>query len=56
LLAYQTGALPFAGDLLPRPVSAYDVDLGKAAAGCFDRETGELVPAEQLKSHHAALA
>jgi transcriptional regulator with XRE-family HTH domain len=56
LLAYQTGALPFAGDHLPRPVSAYDSDLDKAAEGCFDRETGELVSRDQLKSYRDALA
>ncbi len=56
LLAYQTGALPFYGDNLPRPVSPYDSDLGKAQEGCFDRETGEPVPPEQLKSYQEALA
>jgi len=56
LLSYQTGALPFAGDHLPRPVSAYDGDLRKASEGCFDRETGEPVSQDQLKSYHEALA
>jgi transcriptional regulator with XRE-family HTH domain len=50
------GVLPFAGDHLPRPVSAYDGDLAKAAEGCFDRETGEPVPQDRLKSYHEALA
>jgi transcriptional regulator with XRE-family HTH domain len=56
LLAYQAGPPPFAGDHLPRPVSAYDGDLDRVAEGCFDRETGEPVPRDQLKSYHEALA
>jgi transcriptional regulator with XRE-family HTH domain len=56
LLAYQTGASPFPGQNLARPVSAYDSDLGKAAEGCFDRETGKRVPRDQLNGYRDALA
>jgi transcriptional regulator with XRE-family HTH domain len=56
LLAYQTGALPFAGDHLPRSVSVYDGHVGIAAEAYFDREIGEPVPRGQLKSYHEALA
>jgi hypothetical protein len=31
--------------------SAYDKDPGKAVSSCFDRQSGEPVPAEQLKSY-----
>ena len=44
------------GRAAPKPVSAYDKDLGKAAEGCFDRETGEPVRPERLKSYQDALA
>ncbi len=37
-------------------MSAYDGDLGKAREGCFDRETGEPVPGDRLKSYREALA
>ena len=56
LLTYQTGALPFFGYDSPRPVSAYDRDLSKAAQSCVDRETGEPVPRAQLKSYRDTLA
>jgi transcriptional regulator with XRE-family HTH domain len=56
LLAYQVNMLPFSGEDFPRPVSAYDSDLGKAAEGCLDRETGRPVPRDQLKSYWDALA
>ncbi len=56
LLAYQTGTLPFAAEHLRRPVSAYDGNLSKAVEACFDRESGEPVPQEQLRSYRDALA
>jgi len=56
LLAYQTEALSFAGDHPPRPVSAYDGNLGIAAEGCFDRESGGSVARDKLKSYRDALA
>lgn len=55
LLAYQTGALPFSGDKLPRPMSAYDKDLERALESCFDRETGEPMLPDKLKSYQDAL-
>ena len=39
-----------------KPVSAYNKDLDKAAEGYFDRETGEPVSSEDLKSYQEALA
>lgn len=39
-----------------KPVSAYEQDPSKAAAGCFDRKTGEAVPPEHLKTYEEALA
>src|SRR5215217_8678128 len=56
LLAYQTGMLPFSGEDLPRPVSAYDSNLDEALEGCFDRESGKPVPRDRLKSYRDALA
>jgi hypothetical protein len=56
LLAYQGEASPFFSEDLPRPVSAYDRDLDKAAEGCFDRETDKPVPQDRLKSNRDALA
>src|SRR5829696_3446967 len=47
---------PFSGKDFPRPVSAYDKDLSKAAEGCFDRETGRPVSRDQLKCYLDALA
>lgn len=41
LLAYQMEKVASSKKHIPRPVSAYDQVLGKAAKGCFDRETGE---------------
>jgi len=56
LLAYQTRFGTSGGKALPKPVSAYDKDLKKAAAGCFDRQTGEFVPQKFLKTYEEALA
>jgi transcriptional regulator with XRE-family HTH domain len=55
LLAYQS-SLMSTGKATPKPVSAYDKDLTKAAEGCFDRETGEPMSQESLKSYQEALA
>ncbi len=56
LLSYQPGYNVPGGKAPPKPVSAYDKDLTKAAAGCFDRQTGEAVPQEYLKTYEEALA
>ncbi|MDP9440315.1 MAG: helix-turn-helix transcriptional regulator, partial [Actinomycetota bacterium] len=56
LLSYQTRFGTPGGKALPKPVSAYDKDLAKAAAGCFNRQTGEAVPQEFLKTYQEALA
>lgn len=39
-----------------KPIAPYGSDIKKAAASCFDRETGEPVPIEQLKTYREALA
>jgi hypothetical protein len=44
------------GSKLLRPVSSYERDPEKAAEVCFDRDTGELVPRDYLKSYQEALA
>jgi transcriptional regulator with XRE-family HTH domain len=55
LLTYQPNPLVLGrADL--KPVSAYDKDPEKAVIDCFDRQSGEPVPAEQLKSYDEALA
>ncbi|PLS82777.1 MAG: hypothetical protein CYG60_23560 [Actinobacteria bacterium] len=56
LLSYQPGFGTPGGKALLKPVSAYDKDIEKAAAGCFDRQTGEAVPQEALKTYKEALA
>jgi predicted transcriptional regulator len=56
LLSYQPGFNAPGGKAPPKPVSAYDKDLTKAAAGCFDRQTGDVVPQEFLKTYEEALA
>jgi hypothetical protein len=43
------------GDL-PRPVAPYNSDPARASQNCFDRLTGEPVPADRLKSYVEALA
>lgn len=40
----------------PKPIAPYDTDTKRAAANCFDRETGDPVPIEQLKTYREALA
>ena len=40
----------------PKPVSPYDTDPVKAARSCFDRDTGNPVPTEVLKTYKDALA
>jgi hypothetical protein len=40
----------------PKPVAPYDKDNKKAAALCFDREIGNPVPIDRLKSYAEALA
>jgi hypothetical protein len=39
-----------------KPVAPFDKDIGKASQNAFDRETGKMVPAEDLKSYREALA
>ena len=39
----------------PRPVAPYDGDPARAAAKCFDRETGITIPEGVLKTYRAAL-
>ncbi len=56
LLSYQTRFGTPGGKTPPKPVSAYDKDLEKAAASCFDRQTGEAVPQESLRTYEEALA
>jgi hypothetical protein len=41
---------------LPCVVAPYDTDLAKAAARCFDRDTGKRVPVRMLKSFRQTLA
>jgi DNA-binding phage protein len=41
---------------LPRPVAPYNLDPARAAENCFDRLTGEPVPANRLKTCAEALA
>ena len=41
---------------LPRPVAPFDRDPAKAAAKCFDRDTGIAVPVGALKTYKDALA
>ncbi|HLJ65728.1 MAG TPA: hypothetical protein VKX16_00030, partial [Chloroflexota bacterium] len=41
---------------LPRPVAPYDADPAQAVRHCFDRETGEPVPLERLRTYAQALA
>lgn len=45
-----------AGGQPPRAVSPFDRDPVAALAMCFDRETGEAVSPERLRSYHDALA
>ena len=40
----------------PKPVAPYDTDPAKAAQSCFDRDTGNPVPIEVLKTYKDALA
>ena len=40
----------------PKPVACYDSDSSKAAKSCFDRDTGNPVSAEVLKTYKDALA
>jgi hypothetical protein len=39
-----------------KPVAPFDKDIGKASRNAFDRETGDMVPSEMLKTYHEALA
>jgi hypothetical protein len=55
LLAYQAGLMA-TGKAPLKPVSAYDKDLGKAAEGWFDRETGEPISPQSLKTYQEAVA
>jgi hypothetical protein len=55
LLAYQPNPLSLA-KIGSKPVSAYDKDLGRAVAGCFDRQSGEPVEPQALKTYQEALA
>jgi transcriptional regulator with XRE-family HTH domain len=55
LLAYQSSLLT-TGKASPKPVSTYDKDLEKAVADCFDRNTGEPVSPQFLKTYQEALA
>ncbi len=56
LLSYQPGFGISGSKAPPKPVSAYDKDLTRATAGCFDRQTGEAVTQESLKTYKEALA
>jgi hypothetical protein len=40
----------------PKPIAPYDSDTSKAASKCFDRETGEPIPCNRLKSYRESLA
>lgn len=55
MLAFHSRSVS-AGSTALKPVSAYDTDPEKAAAGCFDRETGEPVSEDRLLSYEEALA
>ncbi len=39
----------------PKPIAPFDIDPGKAVANAFDRETGEPVHADQLKTYAEVL-
>jgi hypothetical protein len=39
-----------------RPIAPFDTDHAKAIRNCFDRETGAIVHAKQLKTYRGALA
>jgi hypothetical protein len=41
---------------IPKPVAPFDDDIAKVAANAFDRETGEPVPRDALKSYAQVLA
>jgi transcriptional regulator with XRE-family HTH domain len=41
---------------LPCVIAPYDRDCAKAGARCFDRDSGQPVPTELLKTYHKALA
>jgi hypothetical protein len=41
---------------IPRPVAPYDTDINQAAEKCFDRENGEPVSLDLLKTYQEALA
>jgi transcriptional regulator with XRE-family HTH domain len=55
LLSYQPWTGPV-GKSAPRPVSAYDKDPAAAADRCFDRERGDFISPESLKTYREALA
>ena len=40
----------------PKPIAPFDKDISKASANAFDRETGERISSEQLKTYREALA
>ena len=55
LLAYHPNPLSFA-KTGSKPVSAYDKNLDRAVTGCFDRQSGEPVEPQALKTYQEALA
>ena len=40
----------------PKPISPYDTDIARAAANCFDRESGHRVDIKSLKTYREVLA
>jgi hypothetical protein len=36
---------------IQKPIAPYNNNVGQAAKNCFDRETGEPVPSDQLKTY-----
>jgi len=56
LLAYQTSLIALGKSRVEASIRLRQKDLDKATEHCFDRETGEPVPPERLKSYQEALA
>jgi hypothetical protein len=56
LYAFQLRFMVSDKKVVPKPVSPYDEDIEKAAARCFDRESGEPVQPLALKTYQEALA
>ncbi len=56
LLAFQADPIKSLDLALPRAVAPYDRDPAVAVGLCFDRETGDAVSSDELKTYRRALA